>query len=144
MPKAKTRKRRCKICKKWFMPDVRHTDRQKTCGPECRTELHRRQCAEYNRKNRKSSKADHLQKKLEEVDLYCRSAPDGRIDPEVARSRIDLDLPRDVIAEAIGLPLLVVIEYFVEQILRKYKIEKEAEERKRRPAAQAPCPPDTG
>ena len=23
MPKAKTRKRRCKICKKWFMPDVR-------------------------------------------------------------------------------------------------------------------------
>ena len=69
MPKAKTRKRPCKICKKWFMPDVRHTDRQKTCGLECRTELHRRRCAEYNKKNRKSSKADYLQKKLDEVDL---------------------------------------------------------------------------
>ena len=144
MPKAKTRKRRCKICKKWFMPDVRHTDRQKTCGPECRTEPHRRQCAEYNRKNRKSSKADHLRKKLEEVDLYCRSTPDGRIDPEVARFRIDLDLPGDLIGGAIGLPLLVVIEYVVEQILRKRKIAEKTAGRKGRPAARAPCPPDTG
>ena len=144
MPKAKTRKRPCKICKKWFMPDVRHTDRQKTCGPECRTELHRRRCAEYNKKNRKSSKADYLQKKLDEVDLYRRSAPEGRIEPEVARARIDLDLPGDVIGGAIGLPLLVVIEYVVEQILRKRKIAEKTAGRKGRPAARAPCPPDTG
>jgi hypothetical protein len=129
MPKAKTRKRRCKICKRWFPPDVRHADRQRTCGPECRRELHRRRCAEYNEKNRKSAKADYLQKKLDEADPGRGSASVEKIAPSLAGSRIDLDLPRDVIGNAIGFPLLVVIEYIIEQILRRSKIAGQAGER---------------
>jgi hypothetical protein len=140
MPKAKTRKRRCKICKKWFPPDVRHADRQKTCGPECRRELHRRRCTEYNEKNRRSAKADYLQKKLDEVDRRCRMAAPGKADPGVAGSRIDLGLPRDVIQNAIGLRLLVVIEYVAEQILRRQKIAGQVGEQK----ARAPNRLDSG
>lgn len=121
MPKAKTRKRRCTICKRWFLPDVRHADRQKTCGPECRRELHRRQCEAYNEKNRKNAKADYLQKKLEAVERHCRGRPPEMVDVRVAEPRIDLDLPRTVIQKAIGFPLLVVIEYVIDQLLRKRK-----------------------
>lgn len=122
MPKAKTRKRRCKICKRWFLPDVRHADRQKTCSYECRRELHKKRCAEYNQKNRKSAKADYLQKKLDAVDVRCRELLPGGIDKSIGASRIDLDLPRDVIQKAIGIRLLVVIEYVAEQILQRRKL----------------------
>ena len=140
MPKAKTRKRRCKICTKWFLPDVRHANRQKTCGPECRSELHRRRCAEYNDKNRRAAKADYLQKKLDEVDRRCRMTAAGKTDPGTTGPRIDLGLPRDVIQNAIGLRLLVVIEYVAEQILRRRKIAGQVEKQK----ARAPNRLDAG
>ncbi len=119
MPKAKTRKRRCTICKCWFLPDVKHANRQKTCGPECRKELHRKRCAEYNAKNRKTAKADYLQKKLEAVESHCRGRPPEKVDARVAEPRIDLDLPRSVLQEVIGLRFLIVIEYVIDQLLRK-------------------------
>lgn len=122
MPKAKTRKRRCKICKRWFLPDVRHADRQKTCSYECRRELHKKRCAKYNQKNRKSAKADYLQKKLDAVDVRCHELLPGEIDKSIGASRIDIDLPRDVIQKAIGIRLLVVIEYVAEQILQRRKL----------------------
>lgn len=125
MPKVKTRKRRCKICKRWFLPDVRHTDRQNTCGPECRRELHRKRCAEYNRKNRKLAKADYLQKKLDAVELRGREPPSEKFAPNVSAPRIDLDLPTDVIQKAIGIRHLVVIEYIVEQIFQRRKLADE-------------------
>jgi len=128
MPRAKTRKRRCKICKRWFPPDVRHADRQKTCGPECRKELHRRQCAEYNRKNRKSAKANYLQKKLDAVELHSREHPPEKIHSNICGTRVELDLPRDVMQEAIGFRLLVVIEYVIEQILQRRKLAEPARE----------------
>ena len=128
MPKAKTRKRRCKICKRWFLPDVRHTNRQKTCSPKCRIEYHRIQCAEYNQKNKKLAKADYLQRKLDAVDQSCLELPIEKIDPSIVSPRIELFLPRDVMQKAIGLHLLVVIEYVAEQILQRRKTTKRAQE----------------
>ena len=35
------RKRPCRVCRRWFQPDARLGDRQKTCGdPECKREWH--------------------------------------------------------------------------------------------------------
>jgi integrase len=48
MSQIRSRKRPCKICRKWFLPDVRQAGRQKTCSAGCRRELHRRSCAEWN------------------------------------------------------------------------------------------------
>jgi hypothetical protein len=39
MPNAKTRKRPCRVCGRWFLPDVRCRSRQKTCGSlDCQNE----------------------------------------------------------------------------------------------------------
>ena len=43
MTRSPTRKRPCRICKRWFMPHPRVKDRQKTCGnPPCQREWHRK------------------------------------------------------------------------------------------------------
>lgn len=72
------------------------------------------------------AKADYLQKKLDAVELRCRKPAAERIDPGVGGPRIELDLPRDVIQKAIGLRLLVVIEYVVEQISQRHKLSQRA------------------
>lgn len=71
------------------------------------------------RKKQEDGQSRYLQKKLEAVESHCRGRPPGKVDVRVAEPRIDLDLPRDVLREAIGFRLLVVIEYVVEQLLRK-------------------------
>ena len=119
MPRAKSRKRPCKICRRWFLPDVRHKKRQKTCGPECRKELHRRQCAQWNRRNKKSTKANYIQNKLQNVEQRSCDKPDEKIKANDCRSRIDLDLPRDTIQEHIEPKQLVIIEYIVEQVIQR-------------------------
>ena len=54
------------FCRKWFLPDVRQKGRQKTCSPACQRELHRRQCEQWNRKNKAVAANNYLAKKLEE------------------------------------------------------------------------------
>jgi len=66
MAKNSRGKRPCSICRKWF-PDVRQKDRQKTCGPACQDELHRRLCEKWNRKNKAVHKDNYLAKKLEDA-----------------------------------------------------------------------------
>ncbi|MEA3416175.1 MAG: hypothetical protein U9R02_08490 [Thermodesulfobacteriota bacterium] len=42
MQRAKPRKRPCRVCRRWFLPDGRLKNRQKTCGnPECQRKWHR-------------------------------------------------------------------------------------------------------
>ena len=39
MQRAKPRGRPCRVCRRWFLPDGRLKNRQKTCGnPECQRE----------------------------------------------------------------------------------------------------------
>jgi len=119
MPKARTQKRPCGICRKWFLPDPRQIGRQQSCGnPACQRELHRRRCQEWNRKNRDYFKANYLSAKLErtkdppessEKKLACVTPP----------SRIELCLPREFMVDIIGTKHLVIFEYIIEQIMRR-------------------------
>jgi len=124
MAYAKPRKRPCSICRKWFLPDVRQAGRQKTCGPECSRKLHRRNCSEWNRKNTAYFKSNYLDKKLEEDG---RSPPDST-QPDVnadanppPKSRINLNLPRDIIGSRMGRGNLIIAEYVTEQIFGRIR-----------------------
>lgn len=45
-------KRPCAVCRTWFLPDPRVRRRQRCCErEECRSELHRRACADWRRRN---------------------------------------------------------------------------------------------
>lgn len=116
MNRPKIRKKPCRICRRWFVPDVRQTDRQKTCkDPKCRKEWHRRQSAKWNKRNKKYFKENYLQQKLERI---SHSDPNPHPLP-LPHSRIQLNLPRKVIKDTIGLQHLIIIEYIVEQIVRR-------------------------
>lgn len=124
MAYVKPRKRPCSICRKWFLPDVRKAGRQKTCSAECSRELHRRNCSEWNRKNTAYFKSNYLDKKLE---ADGRSPPDStqpdvKADAKPApKSRINLNLPRDIIKNKIGRDNLIMAEYVTEQILGRIR-----------------------
>jgi len=110
MPRVKTRKRPCAICRRWFTPDPRQIGRQKTCGPDCQRELHRRQCADWNRKNKSYFKAIYLAEKIERA----KDPP-----PVLPASRSDLALPEEVIVETTGPDLLIILEYIIEQVIHR-------------------------
>ena len=123
MPRAKPRKRPCRICRRWYLPDVRHKKRQKTCGaPDCQNEWHRRLCADYNKRNRENFKADYLSKKLEKTrDTSLKKSPLQKYPKTLPRSRINLKLPRNFIRERIGAEMLVILEYIIEQVIKRHR-----------------------
>ena len=102
MQRTRTRKRPCKICRKWFMPDPRQIGRQKTCGdPLCQKENHRRQCEQWNQKNRDYFKANYLSEKL----APTKDPPTSKLKKASVvkpSSRINLDLPKDLVTDIIG------------------------------------------
>jgi hypothetical protein len=122
MQRARTRKRPCRICRKWFMPDPRQIGRQNTCSdPTCRREDHRRQCSQWNRKNRDSFKANYLSDKLARSEDPPAASPKKAL-VVIPAGRIKLDLPRDVIAQLIGAQELIILEYLIEQMMRHGKV----------------------
>lgn len=123
MQKARTRKRPCRICRKWFTPDPRQAGRQKTCSdPQCRRESHRRQCARWNRENRDYFKANYLSAKLARTKEPQAESLEKTGSVELPHSRIDLYLPKEVVAETIGTPHFIILEYIMEQIIRRAKV----------------------
>jgi hypothetical protein len=101
------------------MPDPRQIGRQKTCcDSACQREHHRRQCAKWNRQNRDYFKANYLSEKLART--KDPPAP-PRKDPPVVTpsSRINLDLPKDLVAEIIGAQHLIILEYVIAQVMRR-------------------------
>jgi hypothetical protein len=129
MSRNARKKRPCCICRKWFNPDVRQRKRQVTCGdPACRRERHRRQCREWNRKNKDYFKGNYLNSKNEKIvqaacgsdgrrkarDAPSKSTPDSRLDPLV---------PRDVVLDWFGPQFSILIDYLSEQIVRRVKAE---------------------
>jgi hypothetical protein len=121
MQRARPRKRPCKICRKWFLPDPRQIGRQKTCGdPLCQKENHRHQCAKWNQKNGDYFKANYLYEKL----AHAKDPPASTSNkaPVVrSSSRINLDLPKDLMADIIGVRHLIILEYIIEQVMRHGK-----------------------
>lgn len=126
MSRRKSRKRPCRICRKWFTPDPRVGDRQKTCGnPECRQKWHNKKCAEWNRQNSKCAQESYLHNKL--IDTINQSKDNERRDIAVINSKPPPHfagtakfprLPRAFIQEVIGTQHLVIIEYISQQLLR--------------------------
>jgi len=124
MPRLPPRKRPCRICRRWFLPNPRLKSRQRTCGDaRCQTEWHRRKCAEWNRKNPDYFRANYLQKKLEVAGqgagasktLTAKSSPDRAL-----KSRIKTGLPLEYVQEVIGIQQLIIIEYLAQQLHRHF------------------------
>ena len=106
MPRSPTRKRPCRVCKRWFMPHPRLKDRQKTCGDQqCQREWHRRKCELWNHNNVDYFKDNYLDKKLE-----INGTP---------RSRLKTGLPLCYVQQLIGTPQLIIIEYLSQLLLRR-------------------------
>lgn len=126
MPRRKSKKRPCRICRKWFMPNPRVGDRQKTCGDdECMRKWHAKKCAEWNQKNSKCAQENYLQDKL----ALALSQNDGGKKPSAAddtansqacisRSVSFPKLPRSLIQEVMGVQQFVIIEHITQQLFK--------------------------
>ena len=124
--KRKHKKRPCPVCRRWFTPNPRLGDRQRTCGDrECQRKWHARKCAEWNRKNRAYFKEIYIRGRLESFGSGSpeRSPPFppscGLKDPP--RRSSPLDLPQEVLQEVIEVKPLIIIEYIVRLLLRGFQ-----------------------
>ena len=111
------KKRPCRICRRWFIPNARLKDRQMTCAdPKCKREWHRRKCAEWNKDNSDYFKSNYLQKKLEAA--TASGKPPKPLPP---KSRLKSGLPLEYVQEVIGIQHLVIIEYFGQLLFRRFQ-----------------------
>lgn len=117
-------KRPCRVCGKWYTPDTRSRGHQKTCGEAaCKRQWHRKKCAEWNKRNRTYFKAIYLSKKLHTV----VGEEDSKTKAVKANSRSDLQLPEKEIQEVIGAKALVIIEYIVQLLIKRFQDVKRAQ-----------------
>jgi hypothetical protein len=119
------KKRPCRVCGKWYPPHPRLGDRQQTCGAlECQRKWHARKCAEWNRKNRAYFKEIYLRGRLEsfgsDPPAESPSCSSCRINDPPQRSS-PLDLPQEVVQEVIEVKQLIIIEYIVRLLMRRFQ-----------------------
>ena len=90
------KKRPCRVCKKWFVPNPRVGSRQKTCGStECQNKWHAKKCSQWNRQNRDYFQGYHLSIKLQT--LQNQESSPGKSPSQPPESGKILKLPREVI-----------------------------------------------
>lgn len=129
MQRRKSRKRPCRICRKWFSPDPRVGKRQKTCGKQdCQDKWHAKKCAEWNRKNSSYFREIYLSKKLASVVTGTEATQDqpppnksGNSAVAVSNTLANSPLPRNLIQEVIGAQHLVIIEYVIQLLLKSFQ-----------------------
>lgn len=150
--RRKSKKRPCRICQKWFMPNPRVGDRQKSCGDlECMRKWHAGKCTEWNRKNRNCFQENYLIDKLalegneKEVSVNASAAATTSNSHIFASSSASFpQLPRSLIKEVIGAQQLVIIEYIARQLFRSVQevIKRQRFENTRDPSQLPPtyCP----
>jgi len=122
--KRRPRKRPCRICGRWFNPNPRLGERQKTCGAdECQQRWHAKRCALWNRQNRSYFKEIYLRRRLDAGVSPCPSPShvstfrmEGSTSPP---SVFPLDLPREVIQEVMGGQHAVIIGYILRLLMRE-------------------------
>jgi len=111
-----SKKRPCKVCRRWFTPHPRAGYTQKTCASEqCKKEWHRRMCFEWDRKNSDYFKGIYLKNKMLAADEVKRNKF-GKATPNNY-----LDLPWPEIQEEIGVKQVVIIEYIVQLLIRRFQ-----------------------
>ncbi len=123
MSKTLTRKRPCRICRRWFMPDPRLKERQMTCGQaECQREWHKKKCSEWNRKNTDYFKTNYLQKKIDTATQYKGDSeaalPAKHLD-KVPASRMNTGMPLEYVQEVVGIQLVIIQEYLAQLLDRR-------------------------
>ena len=124
--RRKSKKRPCRICQKWFLPNPRVGDRQKTCGDfDCMRKWHAGKCAEWNRNNRDCVQENYLSDKLALVGNEKEANMGSSAAATTSNSHIFVSssasfpqLPRSLIKEVIGEQQLVIIEYITRQLYR--------------------------
>ena len=117
MSRTACRKRPCKVCRRWFLPDSRLGSRQKTCASDaCKEKWHKKRCKKWNRKNKAYFKGIYLQKKLAVCNDQSRDDCD-----QLPAPRIHLNLPRLDIAEILNPKAVIVADYIVEQIMGRMR-----------------------
>jgi hypothetical protein len=127
----RSKKRPCRICRKWFRPDPRLGDRQKTCGePGCQRRWHTRKCSEWNRKNRTYFQEIYLDAKLRMASPSCLedagSTPPSTVSVPASGTLLPGSagfprLPRLLVQEVIGARQLVIIDYLTRLRYRSFK-----------------------
>ena len=111
------KKRPCRICRKWFTPNPRVGNRQKTCGSKkCQKKWHAKKCSQWNRQNRACFQATNLSKKLQAV--QNQETAIGKPPFQLPKSGISLKLPQEVIQEVIGAQQFVIVDYLSQVLLR--------------------------
>ena len=124
MPRVPTRKRPCRICRRWFLPNPRLKNRQMTCGDACcKTEWHKKKCAEWNRRNADYFKSNYLQKKLEAAGqgVGTSRTPTAKSSPgRTLKSRMKTGLPLEYVQEVIGIQQLIIIEYLAQLLNQRF------------------------
>lgn len=118
MGRTPTRKKPCRVCRRWFLPDVRLKDRQKTCGKaECKRLWHNKKCAQWYRANIDYFKANYLQKRIDAAggDEPRSTGNPKPQQPKVTRSRMMSGLPVAYVQELVGAKHIVIIEYLAQQ-----------------------------
>jgi hypothetical protein len=122
-------KRPCSICRKWFQPIAQQKGRQKTCSPECQREHHRRQCENWNRKNKAYFKNNYLADKVNELKQQEQSKdspadrqkqakdPPAIFLPQPSHQRKPV-LPLEVIVAQLGEKQAIIMRYLVTQVTR--------------------------
>jgi len=124
MSKTPTRKRPCRICRRWFVPNPRLKDRQMTCGTaKCQRLWHKKKCTEWNRKNTDYFKANYLQKKIDTA-TQCRGDPQATSAAKhlakLPASRMQTGMPVEYVKEVIGVELVIIHEYLAQLLERRW------------------------
>lgn len=124
--KAPSRKRPCRICGKWFTPNPRVGDRQKTCGSSgCKKEWHRKKCAEWNQKNKIDSKSNYLDKKLSAIPSEESQSADKSSSKSKKKQASPIHVPLksgidpEAFKDFFSVQQAIVIEYIIVQIVRQ-------------------------
>ena len=125
MCRARTRKKPCRICRRWFLPDVRLRDRQKTCGrAECKRQWHLKKCAQWYRTNVDYFKANYLQKKIDAVSGKDQTSMTDKPQFQnntLTTSRMRTGLPMAYVQELIGAKHIIIIEYLAQQLDHRHR-----------------------
>ncbi len=121
MSKTPPRKRPCRICRRWFLPDPRLKERQMTCGKAyCKREWHKKKCAEWNRKNADYFKANYLQKKIDAA-TQCRGDPEAGLPVTTPASRMKTGMPLEYVKELIGVQPVIIHEYLAQLLDQRWR-----------------------
>jgi hypothetical protein len=119
------RKRPCRVCRRWFMPNAKLKERQMTCGDaECQRQWHRRACRAWNKNNAEYFRANYLQKKLDTASESAKASKSTCAESDSAlptKRPMSLALPLEVVQEVISIQQVVIIEYFGQLLVRRFQ-----------------------